>query len=93
MKKEHFEHFHLAGFSYYEGAIAFEQLKIGGLLQLKHEPNNTYDKYAVEIYHNEFKLGHISRTNNKQIAKLLMIGNNCFETRIQWVDPQSHPVG
>jgi len=91
MKREHFAHFHIAGFSYYEGVLAFEDLKVGGLLTLKLDPKNTYDKYAVEIYHKDHKLGFIPRTDNKHIAKLLMTGNDCFETRIQWVDSESHP--
>ncbi len=91
MKREHFAHFHIAGFSYYEGVLAFEELKVGGLLTLKQDPNNNYDKYAVEIYHKKHKLGFIPRTDNKQIAKLLMTGNDCFETRIQWVDGETHP--
>ena len=47
--------------------------------------------YAVEIYHDKHKLGYIPRTDNKQIAKLLSTGNDCFETRIQWVDGETHP--
>ncbi len=64
MKKIHFLHCHLAGFSFYDGVLAFENLKIGTELQLKHDPTNHYDKYAVEIYYNEHKLGFIPRGIN-----------------------------
>ena len=91
MKKIHFLHCHLAGFSFYDGVLAFEKLKIGTELQLKQDPTNHYDKYAVEIYYKEHKLGFIPRGMNKSIAKLLMVGHNCFEARVQWVDGEAHP--
>ena len=91
MKKIHFLHCHLAGFSFYDGVLAFEKLKIGTELQLKQDPTNHYDKYAVEIYYKEHKLGFIPRDMNKSIAKLLMVGHNCFEARVQWVDGEAHP--
>ena len=37
MKREHFAHFHIAGFSYYEGVLAFKKLKVGTLVSLKPE--------------------------------------------------------
>ena len=91
MKKIHFLHCHLAGFSFYDGVLAFEHLKIGTELQLKHDPTNHYDKYAVEIYYKEHKLGYIPRAMNKAIAKLLSVGIDCFEARVQYVDGEAHP--
>jgi hypothetical protein len=91
VKRVHFAHFPLAGFSYYEGVLAFEQLKVGTELILKPEPSNHYDKYAVEILYKDFKLGFIPRGENKQISKLLQVGVDCFEARVQWVDGEAHP--
>ena len=82
MKREHFANFHIAGFSYYEGVLAFEKLKVGAQVSIKPEPTNTYDKYAVEIYHEENKLGYIPKGENRQIAKLLITGNDCLSKRI-----------
>ena len=87
----HFAHFHVAGFSFYEGVLAFENLKIGKEVTLRPDPENHYDKYAVEIYFEDHKLGFIPRGENKHISKLLLAGVDCFETRIQWVDAQAHP--
>jgi hypothetical protein len=87
----HFANFHVAGFSFYEGVLAFDQLKIGKEVTLKTDPSNHYDKYAVEICFEDHKLGFIPRGENKQISKLLQAGINCFETRIQWIDAQAHP--
>ena len=91
MKRVHFAHFPVAGFSYYEGVLAFDALKIGGLVQLKPDPGNHYDKYAVEIYHEDHKLGFIPRGENRAISKLLQAGVDCFETRLQYIDGEAHP--
>lgn len=93
MKREHFAHFHIARFCYYEGALAFNNLKIGEEVLLKAEPDNHHDKYAVEIYHNEHKLGYVPRRENKSISKILTSGNDCFESRIQWINNDSYPDG
>lgn len=93
MKREHFAHFHIAGFSYYEGVLAFANLKVGTKVSLNPEPKNTYDKYAVEIFHGDHKLGYIPRGENKQISKLLLTGNDLFEARVQWVNEDSYPEG
>ena len=57
--REHLAHFDIAGFTYYEGVLAFNELKIGVQLQLKLEEENKYDARAVAIYYNEFKLGFV----------------------------------
>lgn len=46
--REHLMNFGIAGFSYYEGAIAFSDLKIGAELQLVIEPDNKYNNNAME---------------------------------------------
>ena len=91
MKREHFAHFHIAGFSYYEGVLAFEKLKVGVQVSLKPDPTNSYDKNAVEIHHGAHKLGFIPRAVNREISKLLGAGIDCFESRVQWVDGETHP--
>lgn len=40
--KRHLANFHIAGFGYWDGAEAFEQLKIGTLLELRREPDNRW---------------------------------------------------
>ncbi len=46
-KKVHLTNFHIAGFGYWEGCEAFEQLKIGTRLDLIREEDNPFDPYAV----------------------------------------------
>jgi hypothetical protein len=50
MKNKHFDHFHIAGFTYYDGVLAFNALQIGTQLLLKPEPDNRYDENAVAKY-------------------------------------------
>ena len=89
--REHLAHFDIAGFTYYDGVLAFNELKIGVQLQLKREENNKYDARAVAIYYNEFKLGFVPRSENRIIYKLLNLGIDCLEIRIQRVDKKENP--
>ena len=61
VKKVHLANYYIAGFGYWDGCEAFEQLKIGSCLQLVREEENRFDPYAVAIYYREFKLGFIPR--------------------------------
>jgi len=91
MKRDYFIRFNIAGFSYYEGAIAFKKLKIGKVLTLKLDPTNTYDKHAVAIYYKDYKLGYIPRDKNRQLSLLLAYDINPFETVVQRVSKEAHP--
>jgi hypothetical protein len=89
--KEHLSHFNIAGFTYYEGVLAFEHLKIGTQLQLRLEEDNKYDARAVAIYYNEFKLGFVPRAENRILYKLLKVGLNCLDVRIQRINGKVNP--
>jgi len=90
-KREHLSHFSISGFTYYEGALAFNQLKIGTALRLEAEPENKYDPRAVAIYYKDHKLGFVPRNENRIIYKLLEIGFSNFDVRVQQLDQQAHP--
>ena len=83
--------FKIAGFSYYEGAVVFQELKNSTLLQLVPELDNRYDKNAVALYYNDYKLGYLPRQENRIIARLLQLGVDCFEASIQHLDPTRNP--
>lgn len=91
MIKEHLGNFNIAGFSFYDGVMCFDELKIGKKLSLQLEENNGYDKRAVAIYFNEFKLGFVPRAENRIFYKLLKVGLNCIDMRVQMVDSTEHP--
>ncbi|PWA06832.1 HIRAN domain-containing protein [Flavobacterium psychrotolerans] len=89
--REHLAHFDIAGFTYYEGVLAFNELKIGEQLQLKLEEDNKYDPRAVAIYYNDFKLGFVPRSENRIIYKLLKVGIDYLEIRVQRISKKEHP--
>lgn len=92
MKRRHFTHFNIAGFTYYEGPVVFNELKIGTRLRLLSEPDNKYDPKAIAIYYDDFKLGFVPRAVNDPISKLLEMGySNIFETVIQSINPAAQP--
>lgn len=91
MERKYFDHFHIAGFTYYEGVMAFNELQVGAQLLLKPEPANRHDEDAVALWYGEHKLGFIPRTSNKPIATILNAGHDIFEVRIQQIKPHAHP--
>jgi len=91
MKTKHFSHFHIAGFTYYEGATVFNELKIGTELRLVLEPENKYDPNAVAIYYKDTHLGYVPRNNNSEISKILEMGHEIFGARIQQINQQANP--
>ncbi len=92
MKRRHFIHSPIAGFTYYNGPLVFNQLTIGTELTLAAEPDNKYDAKAVAVYFGEHKLGFLPRGLNNEVSKLLEMGyHNIFETRVQYLDPTTGP--
>lgn len=74
MEQTYLQSFFVAGFTYYDGALIFNKLKIGKKLNLKLEEDNKYDHRAVAIYYKENKIGFIPRTENRIFHKMLKIG-------------------
>lgn len=92
MKKEHLAHFDIAGFTYYDGALAFKNLKIGTQVALKLDSDNKYDARAIAIYYKEHKLGFIPKSENRIFYKLFSVGLEKFvEARIQRISKDEHP--
>ena len=92
LKRIHLTNFHIAGFGYWDGCEAFEQLKIGTKLELVREDDNPFDPYAVAIYFGEYKLGFIPRGTNHDISKHLDMGlSDIYEVRITRITPDVHP--
>lgn len=84
--------FYIAGFTYWEGCMAFGKLKIGTQLKLVREPNNRYDPDAVAIYYDRYKLGYIPMDSHPMVSQLLDLGyDDAFEMRVQRISPEAHP--
>lgn len=89
--KEHLAHFNIAGFTYYDGAEAFSQLKMGLELDMKLEPENPYDARAVIISYKDWKLGYIPRHENRIFYKLLKTNSKNISLRIQRLNAKTKP--
>lgn len=82
----------VAAFSHYKGAEVFDLLKADKKIRLAREMDNKYDSNAVAVYFGDTHIGYIPKQLNADLAKLLDMGYaDCFETRIESVDPQVHP--
>lgn len=91
-KRRHFADFHLAGFTYYDGVVVFEKLKVGTKLRLVREPDNKFDPYAVAIYYEDSKLGFVPRNENHTLSLFLEMGyEDLFETYINRVSSEANP--
>ncbi len=89
--REHLSHFHIAGFSYYDGVFAFNDMKVGSELVLKLEEDNKYDPKAVAVYFKNHKLGFIPRADNDIFYKLLKVGFKGISCHVQRLSPEEHP--
>ncbi len=91
-KRRHFQNFDIAGFSFWDGAVVFCELKIGTELRLERESENQYDPKAVAIYFGEAKLGFVPRACNDAISKLCEAGyTDIFDVRINRITPDESP--
>ncbi|MCU7939514.1 MAG: hypothetical protein KZQ64_16290 [gamma proteobacterium symbiont of Bathyaustriella thionipta] len=66
----------IAGFQYYQGQKLISKINKKETLILIAEPENQFDKYAVEVYYQATKLGYIPRNENKHISRILRAGVN-----------------
>lgn len=89
--KEHLANFYIAGFTYYDGAEAFSELKMGKELSLALDESNTYDPRAVMVTYKDWKLGYVPREHNRIFYKLLKVGINNISLRVQGLDKSEHP--
>ena len=91
-QRKHFLHCNIAGFMYWDGCIASEELKMGAKLELVREENNSHDHNAVAIYYGDMKLGFIPSKKNELISQFLDMGHSeVFETRVCQIDEEAHP--
>jgi len=83
---------HVAGFGHHDGLKIFGELKIGEKVELRHEPDNPHDPYAVAIYYGETKIGYVPADKNSELFMFLYYGHDdIFESFINMVDDSAHP--
>lgn len=62
---------YIAGFKYYGGIGVQGSLRVNEMLDLRREPDNRHDWYAVEVFAGGTKLGYLPRDENKIIARMI----------------------
>ena len=80
--------FSVAGFYFYDGPNLLEKMKPGGILIMKINPDNIEDEYAVELHFKDTMIGHIPRSDNKHIFRLIDQGKDLVCT-IRKLDPDA----
>ncbi len=80
--------FSIAGFQYYDGPQHLAAFRPGDQLTLVAEPGNPHDEFAVQIYRGRLMLGHVPRSDNRHISRLLLDGVE-LQGRIEAVCPDN----
>ncbi len=63
--------FFVRGFQFNEGKKILHLMKSTDLLELKREPYNQYDNFAIAIYYQNFKIGFVPAEKNEVLARLM----------------------
>lgn len=82
--------FSVAGLRYYEGPALLAMIRKGDMLDLKADPGNAYDRFAVRVLHPKGMLGYVPRSDNRHISRLLLQGAD-LECRVIETDPSRLP--
>jgi hypothetical protein len=80
--------FSVAGFFFYEGRTLLEKMKPGDTLTMKPNAENMEDEYAVQLHFKDTMIGHIPRSDNKHIFRLIEQGKDLVCT-IREIDPDA----
>ena len=80
--------FSVAGFFFYEGPTLLETMKLGDTLTMKPNAENIEDEYAVQLHFKDTMIGHIPRSDNKHIFRLIEQGKDLVCT-IREIDPDA----
>ena len=80
--------FSVAGFFFYEGRTLLEKMKPDDTLTMKPNAENIEDEYAVELHFKDTMIGHIPRSDNKHIFRLIDQGKELVCT-IRKIDPDA----
>ncbi|RMG75496.1 MAG: serine protease [Bacteroidetes bacterium] len=78
----------VAGFQYHSGPAMLSELAVDQTLDLKPEPENPYDRYALALYADGAQIGYIPRHSNKVLSRLAQAGHP-LRVRITEVRPEA----
>lgn len=65
---------YVRGITYYQFTKCEQIIKEGDTLELRREPDNIYDSFAIEIFYKGFKMGYIAAYENIVLANMLDAG-------------------
>ena len=71
LKENSCYHLQIVGIYYQRKGEYLSKLQGKTQLELRSEPNNKHDKFAVSVWHNNEKLGYLPRDINKPFFKAL----------------------
>lgn len=91
----------VAGRQFYDADDAWHFLAPGSVLQLRGEPANEADRFAVELWFStekrNYKIGYLPRTCNETIATMIAMGwSDAFECVVSRLDssaPYERQIG
>jgi len=70
-------HLQIVGIYYTGNGRYISRLPLKTILELRPEPDNRYDSYAVSVWHQDRKLGYIPKTRNRPFFDALV--NDTFD--------------
>ncbi len=82
--------FSVAGFQFYEGDSLLPQMKTGDSLNLINDYENEHDYYAVRIEYKNKMIGHVPRSDNKHLFRMLKQDLN-LHCEIIELNPEEDP--
>ena len=65
-------HLQIVGIYYTGNGKYISRLSPKTILELRTEPDNKYDSYAVSVWHQDYKLGYIPKTRNRPFFDALV---------------------
>ncbi len=71
-------HTNVAGVYYHSPEEFADAIKEKDTIELKREPNNEYDKFAIALYFQGIKIGFIPKDKNEVMANLMDAGKSFF---------------
>jgi len=80
---------YVAGFQHYNGTEKEKYLMKDHPLTLLRQPENSHDFFAVEVYHEKYKVGYLPRSGNRIIARMMDQGIK-LKTIIRSIDPDAY---
>ena len=75
LEENSYYHFQIVGIYYTKNGRYLSKLPPKTQLELKAEPDNKYDKFAVSVWHNNKKLGYLPRQKNQPFFNALLAEN------------------